>query len=102
MLHGEAVKLGKDEAVAFKTRIGVILFVFYSLVYAGFVAINTLSPKSMGVEVLFGLNLAVVYGFGLIILAIVMGIIYNHVCTKMEDKLSAAAEKAEKSEEAVD
>jgi len=88
MLHGEAVKLGKDEAVAFKTKLGLILFAIYSAIYAGFVIINTLSPKTMGTRIVLGLNLAAVYGFGLIILAIIMGVIYNHVCTKMENKLN--------------
>ncbi len=40
--------------------------------------------------VLFGLNLAVTYGFGLILLAIVMGLAYNHFCTKKENELEAA------------
>jgi uncharacterized membrane protein (DUF485 family) len=92
MLHGEAVKLGKDEAAALKSKIGLILFGVYSLIYAGFVIINTLSPKTMGTRIFLGLNLAVVYGFGLIILAIIMGVIYNHICTKLEDKLNKASE----------
>ncbi len=89
MLHGEAVKLEKDEAAALKSKIGLYLFGVYSLIYAGFVALNTLIPQSLGIRVFLGLNLAVVYGFGLIILAIVMGIIYNHVCTKLENKMNA-------------
>ncbi len=93
MQHGEAAKLGRDDAAPFKSKLGLILFGVYSLIYAGFVAINTLTPKTMGAEIMFGLNLAVVYGFGLIILAIVMGVIYNHVCTKMEDKLNPPDEK---------
>ncbi len=88
MLHGEAVKLEKDEAAGIKSKIGLILFAVYALIYAGFVFINTLSPKTMGTKIMFGLNLAVVYGFGLIILAIIMGIIYNHYCTKLENKLN--------------
>lgn len=91
MLHGEAVKLGKDESTAFKTKIGLILFGVYSLIYAGFIVINTLAPKKMEMQVIFGLNLAVAYGFGLIFLAIIMGVVYNHVCTKMEDKLNNPA-----------
>ena len=83
MLHGEAAKLEQDDAAAVKSRIGLILFGVYSLIYAGFVIINTLSPKIMGLQVFLGLNLAVVYGFGLIILAIIMGVVYNRVCTKL-------------------
>ncbi|MCP4214754.1 MAG: DUF485 domain-containing protein [bacterium] len=81
---------------------GLILFGVYSLIYAGFVAINTLAPKTMGNEIFLGLNLAVVYGFGLIILAIIMGVVYNHVCTGLEDKMKAAAEAAEKAGEATE
>ncbi len=103
MLHGEAVKLEKDEAAAIKSKVGLILFGVYALIYAGFVAINTLSPKTMGARVFLGLNLAVVYGFGLIILAIIMGVAYNHYCTKLEDRLnkqSKTDETGNKKEEA--
>lgn len=92
MDHGEAVKLGKDNAEKIKSKVGLILFGVYSAIYAGFVFINTLSPKTMGVKVMFGLNLAVLYGFGLIILAIVMGILYNHYCTRMENKMNSNEE----------
>ena len=50
--------------------------------------INTLSPATMGREILLGLNLAVVYGFGLIIVAIILGLIYNAICTRIEHKLN--------------
>jgi len=88
MQQHEAVKLEKDNAEGFKSKVGLILFGVYSFIYAGFVFINTWSPKTMETKVLLGLNLAVFYGFFLIILAIVMGIIYNHYCTKMENKLN--------------
>lgn len=87
-MHGPAVKMGKDNASGIKTRIGLILFIFYSLVYAGFVLINTIKPKLMEVNIIFGLNLAVVYGFGLIVFAIVLGLIYNQYCTRKEDELN--------------
>ncbi|MDZ7604387.1 MAG: DUF485 domain-containing protein [Cyclobacteriaceae bacterium] len=59
---------------------------FYTLVYAGFVFIGLTRPEWMGLEAISGLNLAIVYGFGLIVLAIVMGFIYNCFCTRMEDE----------------
>jgi uncharacterized membrane protein (DUF485 family) len=40
----------------------------------------------MGLELIGGQNIAIIYGFGLILLAIVMGFIYNYFCTKMENK----------------
>lgn len=92
MDHGPAVQLGEDKASAAKSKLGIYLFIFYSLVYSGFVLINTIAPKTMGVHVFCGLNLAVVYGFGLIILAIVMGLIYNHICTGLENKLNKPEE----------
>ncbi|MDP3451534.1 MAG: DUF485 domain-containing protein [Bacteroidales bacterium] len=87
-MHGPAVKLSKDNAVAKKTRLGVILFIFYTIVYGGFVLIGLLKPELMGLHVIGKQNLAIVYGFGLIFLAIVMGFIYNIVCTRMEKKLN--------------
>lgn len=90
MHHEPAPEIGENAASAFKTRIGLILFGIYGLVYVGFVAINTFDPKSMGHVVFAGMNLAVVYGFGLIILAIVMGLIYNAICTRAEDQANHA------------
>ena len=42
----------------------------------------------MEATVFAGQNLAVVYGFGLIVLAFVMGIIYDILCTNKEDELN--------------
>ncbi|MBT3261076.1 DUF485 domain-containing protein [bacterium] len=69
-----------------KAKLGLVLFGIYSLIYATFVIINTLWPKLMGKIIFAGLNLAVIYGFFLIIAAIVMGLIYNQMCLKIEEK----------------
>lgn len=86
--HGPATEWGVDNASDYKSKLGVYMFIVYVIVYAGFIAINVISPKTMGVLVFAGLNLAIVYGFGLIVLAIIMGLIYNHLCTKKEDELN--------------
>lgn len=78
----------KYRASAYKTRLGLKLFVVYSLVYAGFVGINTVHPETMETLLFSGLNLAVVYGIGLILLAVFMGLVYNHLCTRAEDRLT--------------
>jgi len=88
MDHGSSTDWGKDNAVAYKTRIGLILFFVYCLIYAGFVIINTVRPSLMEINVFWGLNLACVYGFGLIIIAIIMGTIYNWMCTRAENRLN--------------
>ena len=95
MQHGPAAELDQDNASDAKARLGLILFIVYSIVYAGFVVINTVCPKTMGETVFLGLNLAVVYGFGLIILAIVMGLIYNAMCTRLEKTLNTDEEAAQ-------
>lgn len=89
MDHGPAVTHEEDPASGFKTVLGVRLFIVYGLIYAGFVLLNTFVPKLMEKKVFFGLNLAVTYGFGLILLAIVLGLVYNRICTKKEDQMTA-------------
>lgn len=89
MLHEPAAQdEGEDFATDYKTRVGLHLFLVYGIVFAVFVALNTFIPNVMGVIVLFGLNLAIIYGFFLIILAIVLGVVYNNMCTKKEKELN--------------
>ena len=90
MDHGPAVEHEQDPASGFKTKIGLILFLIYGLIYAGFIAINTLKPRLMEMKVLLGVNLAVVYGFGLILLAIILGLVYNTISTRKEKELNTA------------
>lgn len=87
MLHEPAVPSGKDPASPYKTRIGTWMFCLYALIYAGFVAINIGRPVLMEREILWGLNLAVVYGFFLIIFALVLALIYNGLCNAKEREL---------------
>ena len=84
MLHEPAAQQGKDYATAYKMRLGAIMFFIYGLIYAGFVAINVAKPVLMEKTIVFGLNLAVVYGFGLIIFALILALIYNKMCAKRE------------------
>lgn len=87
MGHGPAVKLGKDNASAYKTRLGVMFFVVYTLVYFSFVAINSIKPSFMQ-QIVMGQTVAVVYGFFLIVLALIMAVIYNHKCTAAESRMN--------------
>jgi hypothetical protein len=84
MLHEPATPSGKDPAGPYKMRLGIWMFLFYSIFYAVFVAINLLSPQAMGAIVLLGLNLATVYGFALIIVALIQALIYDAMCRKKE------------------
>jgi uncharacterized membrane protein (DUF485 family) len=88
MIHEPAVVIATDNAAPKKAKLGVILFIVYTLIYAGFVLIGLTKPELMGLEILGDQNIAIVYGFGLIVLAIVMGFIYNFFCTRMENKMN--------------
>ncbi len=95
MDHGPAVEHEDDHASAYKTSLGLKMFVVYGLVYLGFILINTLNPRLMETKVIFGVNLAVAYGFGLILLAIISGLIYNALSTREDDRLEAAHKDGE-------
>ncbi len=73
-----------DNASVYKVRIGVYMVILYALVYFGFIVINIINPLLMERIIFSGLNLAVVYGIGLIIFALILAFIYNNMCTKKE------------------
>ncbi len=87
MGHGPAVKLGKDGAASYKTRLGIWMFILYTAIYAGFVVINAAFPTLME-KIIFGQTLAVVYGFGLIVFALILALIYNQFCTAAEKRMN--------------
>ena len=87
MLHEPAQESGPDPAANYKSRLGVQMFLYYLLMYVGFVVINLYDPSLMESIVFFGMNLATVYGMGLIIVALVMALFYHNKCSVMEDLL---------------
>jgi uncharacterized membrane protein (DUF485 family) len=69
-------------------RLGLIFFFAYVLLYGAFVYLSAFHPQVMAIDALAGVNLAVVYGLGLILAAIVLAVIYMFVCrddTRGED-----------------
>ena len=93
MLHEPAVMSGKDPAFPYKRKLGARLFIVYALIYAGFVAINLIKPALMEKAVFAGLNLAVVYGFGLIIFALILALLYSRACNRKERALKGGETK---------
>jgi uncharacterized membrane protein (DUF485 family) len=91
MLHEPAAKSGADPAFLYKRRLGAWMFMLYAIIYAGFVVVNLTSPGLMEKTIVGGLNLAVVYGFGLIVFALILALIYNRACGRREAKLRSAA-----------
>lgn len=84
MLHEPATPSGRDPAGPYKARLGIWMFAFYTVFYAAFVAINLISPSTMATIVVAGLNLATVFGMGLIVLALVQALVYNIMCSRKE------------------
>ena len=83
MSHGPATVWKEDSSVRYKTRLGVIMFLIYALVYGGFILINFTRPEWMRIDA-GSLNVAIIYGLGLIIMAVIQAFIYNHLCTLAE------------------
>jgi uncharacterized membrane protein (DUF485 family) len=69
-------------AARYNARLGIVLFIFYLIIYAVFVALSAFSPQTMAQPFIGRVNLAVVYGFGLIVLAFVMAILYLVLCRR--------------------
>lgn len=61
-------------------RYGVILFTVYLILYAIFVLLNTFFPEAMDAVPFAGINLSIIYGFGLIVMALVLALIYSWLC----------------------
>jgi uncharacterized membrane protein (DUF485 family) len=77
--------------VSRNTRSGLLLFAVYLVFYAGFMGLSTFSPETMKARPLGGINLAILYGFGLIGLAFVLAIVYLVLCRRPLSGLPAAA-----------
>ena len=62
------------------TRFGLILFALYLVLYGGFVLLNAFSPETMESTPAAGVNLAIWYGFALILAALILALVYGWVC----------------------
>lgn len=62
-------------------RRGLWFFGFYLVLYIGFVLVNAFAPELMERTPIAGLNVAILYGFGLIFAAFILAMIYGFACT---------------------
>ncbi len=76
-------------------RIGMVLFAVYLVLYGGFVLLNTFDPQMMEATPFAGINLAILYGFGLIIAALVMALLYGVLCTAAGDVETTGSQSEE-------
>ena len=61
-------------------RLGLILFFVYLAFYAGFVLLAAFSPATMQRTPWAGVNLAIWYGFALILAAFALALLYGALC----------------------
>jgi uncharacterized membrane protein (DUF485 family) len=62
------------------TRPGLVLFAVYLVFYGGFVLLAAFSPDTLAMLPWAGVNLAIWYGFGLILAALLLALIYGWIC----------------------
>ena len=72
----------RDERTRRQAGYGLSLFAVYLTLYVGFVLLNAFAPEDMGRELFAGLNIAVGYGMGLIIVAFVLALFYAWLCRR--------------------
>ncbi len=61
-------------------RYGMVMFLFYLAIYGGFVGLNACRPDLMEATPAWGLNLAVLYGLALIVIAMLLALVYCWLC----------------------
>ncbi|MBY0587057.1 DUF485 domain-containing protein [bacterium] len=63
-------------------RIGQKLFLLYAAAYGGFIFINAFYPSAMEQTPFAGINLAILYGMGLVIGAWIVSLVYGWLCRR--------------------
>lgn len=85
MSHGPSTVWKDDSSVRYKSKLGVVMFLIYALIYGSFILISVAFPQWMKKDI-GSLNVAIIFGVGLIVLAMILAFIYNHLCTLAERK----------------
>ena len=84
MSHGPATEWKENKVLEKKkSRLGITLFFIYTILYVTFIFINVTNNELMSVS-LGSFNVAIVYGFTLIVSAFIFAWFYNMYCTKLE------------------
>lgn len=78
----ETAEQEEAHVVAYNSRLGVGLFAIYVLFYGGFMALSAFRHEVMGRPFLGGVNLSVVYGFALIVAALLLALLYLVISRK--------------------
>lgn len=65
-----------EAAATYNRRLGLVLFFIYCLLYAGFIALAVGNRAALAAPVLWGINLALIYGLVLIGGAGLLSVVY--------------------------
>jgi uncharacterized membrane protein (DUF485 family) len=87
-----SASLNKGRSTILKELIGKWLFFLYAFIYGAFILINVFSPSFMGINV-GSYNVAIIFGFGLILFAILLAFAYNQICSRTEQLLDKENEE---------
>jgi uncharacterized membrane protein (DUF485 family) len=91
-----------EAAMTRNARVGLVLFAVYLVLYGGFVGLNAFSPTTMEMTPVAGVNLAILYGFGLIIAALLLALLYGFLCrNEVPEDAHGGATRAGDAESAV-
>ena len=66
------------------SRTGLVLFAIYLVIYLGFVLLAAFSSSTMTQRPFAGINLAIIYGFVLIISPLILAVVYLLVAKDAE------------------
>jgi len=75
-----AVRAAHDAHVSPNAGLGMGMFVLYLLFYLGFMGIAVYDYALFGIVSVGGLNVAILYGVGLIVAALILAVIYMLLC----------------------
>ena len=70
----------RAETISRNSRYGLVLFAIYLVLYGAFVLTNAFAPELMERTPIAGVNVAILAGFSLIIVAFVLALIYGWLC----------------------
>jgi uncharacterized membrane protein (DUF485 family) len=84
-----APEIVNQAEAARNARYGLVLFVVYTIGYGAFMILNAFAPQVMEVIVFAGVNLAVIYGLGLIAAAFLLALVYAWLCRRRDEGVGA-------------
>lgn len=70
----------------YNARVGLVLFIIYLVLYGGFVLLNAFATETMEWTPVAGVNLAILYGFGLIVAALLLAVLYGLLCKPVREQ----------------